>query len=73
MVVEDDETGELIELPPSRAGDAYRVALAAHRAAVDAEAAQLGAPVLRVTTAEPFDAIVGKAIQVGLVRAGCVS
>ena len=73
LVVEDEETGELVELPPTRAREAYLDGLAAHRAAVDAEAAQLGAPVLRVTTDEPFDAVVGRAIQVGLVRAGSTS
>jgi len=69
LVLEDEETGETVELPPSGAREEYRRALAAHGAAVEAGAAQLGAPVLRVTTDEPFDEVVAKAVHAGLVRA----
>jgi uncharacterized protein (DUF58 family) len=68
--LEDDETGEIVALPPGGVGEAYRAALAAHRAAVDDGAAELGAPVLRVTTAEPFDDVVGAALRAGLLRGG---
>lgn len=68
--IEDEETGELLTLPPGGVREAYRAALARHRADVDAGAAELGAPVLRVTTAEPFDDIVGAALRAGLLRGG---
>lgn len=69
--LEDEETGEIVELPPGGARAAYRRALAEHRAEVDAGALTLGAPVLRVSTEEPFDSIVGKAMMSGLLgRAG---
>lgn len=68
--LEDEETGEIVALPPGGVRRAYRAALAAHRAAVDEGAAELGAPVLRVTTAEPFDDIVGAALRAGLLRGG---
>ncbi|MDH5490797.1 MAG: DUF58 domain-containing protein [Myxococcales bacterium] len=68
--LEDEESGELLELPPSGAAEAYREALAAHRAAMDAQARALDIPILRVSTEEVFDSIVGKALQVGMIRAG---
>jgi uncharacterized protein (DUF58 family) len=70
--LEDEETGEIVALPPGGVREAYRAALARHRAEVDAGAAELGAPVLRVTTAEPFDTIVGAALRSGLLRGGDV-
>jgi uncharacterized protein (DUF58 family) len=68
--LEDEETGEIVALAPRGAMEAYRSALAAHRATIDEGAAELGAPVLRVTTAEPFDDIVGAALRAGLLRGG---
>lgn len=68
--LEDDETGEIVVLPRAGALEAYKAALAAHRAAVDEGAAELGAPVLRVTTKDPFDAVVGAALHAGLLRGG---
>jgi uncharacterized protein (DUF58 family) len=68
--LQDEETGEIIALPPRGAAVAYRAALARHRAAVEEGAAALGAPVLRVTTAEPFDDIVAEALRAGLLRGG---
>ena len=68
--LEDEETGEVLTLPPGGVREAYRAALARHRADVDSGAAELGAPVLRVTTAEPFDDIVGAALRAGLLRGG---
>ncbi|MFT3772341.1 MAG: DUF58 domain-containing protein [Minicystis sp.] len=70
--LEDEETGEIVALPPGGVREAYRAALARHRAEVDEGAAELGAPVLRVTTAEPFDAVVGAALRAGLLRGGDV-
>jgi uncharacterized protein (DUF58 family) len=68
--LEDDETGEIVALPPGGVREAYRAALARHRAEIDEGAAELGAPVLHVTTAEPFDSIVGAALRAGLIRGG---
>jgi uncharacterized protein (DUF58 family) len=68
--LEDEETGELVALPPGGVREAYRAALARHRAEVDTGAAELGAPVLRVTTEEPFDDVVAGALRAGLLRAG---
>jgi uncharacterized protein (DUF58 family) len=68
--LEDDETGEIVVLPRAGVREAYKAALAAHRAAIDEGAAELGAPVLRVTTIDPFDAVVGAALHAGLLRGG---
>ena len=68
--LEDEETGEIVSLPASGAAEAYRRGLASHRAFVDEEAALLGAPVLRVNTQDPFDAVVGAALSSGLLRGG---
>lgn len=68
--LEDDETGEIVVMPSSGARAAYKEALREHRARVDEGAAELGAPVLRVTTAEPFDAVIGNALAAGLLRGG---
>ncbi|MBI2895297.1 MAG: DUF58 domain-containing protein [Deltaproteobacteria bacterium] len=66
--LEDQETGEIVVLPAEGATEAYLAALATHRAAIDAGAAEIGAPVLRVSTTEPFDSIVCLAIRAGLLR-----
>jgi uncharacterized protein (DUF58 family) len=68
--LEDEETGEIVALSPRGAGEAYRAALARHRAAVDEGAAELGAPVLRVSTADDFDDVVTKALRAGVLRGG---
>jgi uncharacterized protein (DUF58 family) len=68
--LEDEETGEIVALSPRGAREAYRAALARHRAAVDEGAAELGAPVLRVSTADPFDDVVAAALRAGLLRGG---
>ena len=71
--LEDEETGEIVELPGGGAREAYRRALEEHRGRIDEGLAELEAPVLRVTTAEPFDSIVGKALRTGFVRPGSAS
>jgi uncharacterized protein (DUF58 family) len=68
--LEDEETGEIVALPPRGAREAYRAALAVHRAAVDEGAAALGAPVLRVSTADAFDDVVAAALRAGVLRHG---
>jgi uncharacterized protein (DUF58 family) len=68
--LEDDETGEIVVMPAHGARAAYKEALAEHRARVDEGAAELGAPVLRVSTAEPFDEVIGHALAQGLLRGG---
>lgn len=73
LVLEDEETGELIELPESGGRAAYQKALENHRAIMDDGAAQMAAPVVRVTTAQPFDDVVAEALSSGLMRAGTVS
>jgi uncharacterized protein (DUF58 family) len=68
--LEDEETGELIELPSNGARERYLEALALHRANVDEAARSIGAPVVRTTTDEPFEAIVTRALSAGLVGGG---
>ncbi len=68
--LEDDETGEIVIMPRQGARAAYLEARAEHRDRVDEGAAELGAPVLRVTTAEPFDAVISNALAAGLLRGG---
>ncbi|APR75381.1 Hypothetical protein A7982_00727 [Minicystis rosea] len=70
--LEDEETGEIVALPPGGVREAYRAALARHRAEIDEGVIELGATVLRVTTAEPFDDVVGAALRAGLLRGGDV-
>ena len=70
MELEDEETGEIVELPEGLAPERYREALARHRAAVDEAAAKLGAVVVRTTTEEPFETIVMRALGAGVVRSG---
>lgn len=68
--LEDDETGEIVTLPRAGFLEAYREALAAHRKAVDEGAAELAAPVVRVSTAEAFDDVILAALRAGLLRGG---
>lgn len=68
--LEDEETGEIVELPAGGAKEAYLAALEAHRAEIDEALAELDAPVLRVTTEEPFDSIVGKALASAFLARG---
>lgn len=70
LELEDAETGEIVELPPDGAREAYARSLAAHRAEVDAAAAAIEAPVLRVSTRDAFDEVVVRAMGAGLLRAG---
>ncbi len=70
--LEDAETGELVELPSRGALAAYRAALNEHRDALDAEATRLGARVLRVSTDDDFDLVVGRALRAGIFRAGTI-
>lgn len=70
MVLEDEETGELIELPDGGARAVYLEALERHREQLEADATKLAAPVLRVSTRDPFDALVAQALTSGFMRAG---
>lgn len=65
--VEDEETGEIVELPPSGARAQFAAALRRHREAIDEAARDMGAVVLRATTAESFEGVVMRAIAAGLV------
>ncbi|MCB9632744.1 MAG: DUF58 domain-containing protein [Sandaracinus sp.] len=68
LELEDAETGAIVELPPEGALAAYRESLAVHRAELDAEAADLGIGVLRVSTDEAFDEVLVKALESGVFR-----
>lgn len=69
LELEDEETGEIVELPARFARERYVEALSAHRRTVDVAAAELGAVVLRTTTDETFEAVVTRALGQGWVRA----
>ncbi len=68
--LEDEETGEIVELPAGGAKEAYLRALEAHRAEIDAVLGELDAPVLRATTEEPFDSVVAKALAGAFLARG---
>ncbi len=68
--LEDEETGEIVTLRAGSALAAYRAAFAEHRAALEAGATALGAPLLAVRADEPFEEVVGRAMRQGLLRAG---
>lgn len=68
--LEDEETGEIITLRAGSALAAYRAALAEHQAALEAGAAEIGAPLLTARADEPFEEVVGRAMRRGLLRAG---
>jgi hypothetical protein len=48
----------------------FRMGLEEHRRAIDDAARSMDATVVRTTTAEPFEAIVTRALSVGLLRGG---
>ncbi len=68
--LEDEETGEVVELPEHGMRERFQQALAAHRHAVDEAARRIGAPVIRTTAEEPFEAIVTRALSAGLLGGG---
>lgn len=68
--LEDAETGELVELPATGAKERFAAALAEHRRTIDEAAASLEATVLRATTAQPFERIVTRALELGLLAGG---
>lgn len=68
LELEDAETGAIVELPPEGALAAYRESLATHRAELDAEAAELGIGVLRVSTEDAFDEVLIRALESGVLR-----
>jgi hypothetical protein len=68
--LEDEETGELVELPEHGVLERFAEALAVHRHAIDEAARDIGAAVVRATTMEPFEAIVTRALAAGLLAGG---
>lgn len=70
MDLEDEETGELIELPESGTRERFAEALASHRAAIDEAARSMDAALVRTSTNEPFETIVTRALQAGLFAGG---
>ena len=65
--LEDEETGELVELPEHGVRERFAEALAAHRHRIDEAARSIGAAVVRTTTDEPFEAVVTRALSAGLL------
>lgn len=65
--LEDEETGEIIELPEHGMRERYEAALREHRERVDEAARSIDAAIVRTTTAEPFEAIVMRALNAGLL------
>jgi hypothetical protein len=68
--LEDEETGEIVELPEHGARERFAESLDTHRRAIDEAARELGAVVVRASTAEPFEAIVTRALTAGLLAGG---
>jgi uncharacterized protein (DUF58 family) len=68
--LEDEETGEIIELPEHGMRERFQQSLAAHRFQIDEAARSIGAAVVRTTTDEPFEAIVMRALSAGLLGGG---
>ena len=66
MDLEDEETGELVELPETGTRDRFAEALAAHRASIDEAARTMDAAVVRTSTNEPFETIVTRALAAGV-------
>jgi len=65
--LEDEETGEIVELPEHGMRERYEAALREHRERVDEAARSIDATIVRTTTAEPFEAIVMRALNAGLL------
>lgn len=68
--LEDEETGEIVELPEHGMRERFQAALAAHRSQIDEAARSIEAAVVRTTTDEPFETIVTRALGAGLLGGG---
>jgi uncharacterized protein (DUF58 family) len=68
--LEDEETGEIIELPDHGTTDRFREALALRRSEIDEAARSVDAIVVRTTTDEPFEGLVTRALGAGLLTGG---
>ncbi len=68
--LEDEETGELVELPDKDALDRFAFALATHRERIDEAARSVDAVVIRTTTVEPFESIIMRAIGAKILGGG---
>ncbi len=68
--VEDEETGELVELPEHGMRERFQQSLAVHRHQIDEAARAIGAVVVRTTTDEPFESVVMRALTAGLLGGG---
>jgi uncharacterized protein (DUF58 family) len=66
--LEDEETGELVDLPPGGADEAYREAFLAHQAELERGATELGASVLSIDAEEDFDEVILRALSSGVLR-----
>lgn len=67
--LEDEETGEIVELPESGMRERFAAALAEHRRAIDEAARSIDAVVLRTTTGEAFETTITRALGAGIVGA----
>jgi uncharacterized protein (DUF58 family) len=65
--LEDEETGEIVELPENGMRERFQAALALHRSRIDEAAGSMDAAVVRTSTAEPFETIVTRALGAGLL------
>ena len=65
--LEDEETGELVELPEHGMRERFQQALALHRERIQEAARSIDAVVVRATTDEPFETIVTRALGAGLL------
>ena len=68
--LEDEETGEIIELPEHGMRERFQQSLALHGHQIDEAARSIGAVVVRTTTEEPFETIVTRALSAGLLGGG---
>jgi uncharacterized protein (DUF58 family) len=68
--LEDEETGELVELPEHGMRERFQQALATHRYHIDEAARSMEAAIVRTTTDEPFETIVTRSLSAGLLRGG---
>ena len=73
LTLEDEETGELVDLPATGAREAYAAAFAAHTRELEEGASALGVALLSIDTDTPFDDVVLRALRAGVFSARSVS
>ncbi len=73
LTLEDEESGEICELPPAGVRDAYAALFAEHERVLIEGATKLGASVLDIDPREDFDDVIARALHAGIVRAGSIA